>query len=271
MVMNNLDARVAQFPHELITYGGNGSVLSNWAQYHVLMHYLSRITDSQTLSMYSGHPMGLFPAPRMAPRVLISNGQMIPAFSTPAEYDRLYATGNTIYGQMTAGSWVYIGPQGIVHGTTITIANAGRKYLSAPAGGDAAPASNVLAGRVYVSSGLGGMSGAQGRAGRICGCVTVIAEVDRRALEKRLNQGWLDEAWEELDRVVTRVRECRALKAGVAIGYLGNVVDLWERLAREPELLVDLGSDQTSLHNPFNGGYFPVGLVAPHAGTAAVD
>lgn len=253
--MNNLDSRVAQFPAELITYGGNGSVLSNWAQYHLLMQYLSTMTEHQTLSMSSGHPAGLFPSPPSAPRLTISNGMVIPNYSKPSDYTRMYAMGNTIYGQMTAGSYCYIGPQGIVHGTTITILNAGRKYIGAPS----SPSDNVLSGKVYVSSGLGGMSGAQGKAGRVCGCISVIAEIDPAALNKRLKQGWIDEACNDLDQLITRVREARANKTSVAIGYEGNIVDLWERLVAESDSLVEIGSDQTSLHNPYNGGYYPVG------------
>jgi len=265
MIMNNLDARVAQFPHELITYGGNGSVLSNWAQYHLLMRYLSEMSEEQTLSMLSGHPAGLFPSQPSAPRVVISNGMTIPNYSKPEDYTRMYAMGVTIYGQMTAGSWVYIGPQGIVHGTTITILNAGRKYLAPKL---PAPSSdNVLAGKVYLSSGLGGMSGAQGKAGRICGCVSVIAEIDPAALNKRLTQGWIDERIEDLDQLIQRIKKARTNKEAVAIGFLGNVVDVWERVAKEDEVLVDIASDQTSCHNPYGGGYYPVGYSFTDAQT----
>jgi urocanate hydratase len=362
MIMNNLDRRVAQFPQELITYGGNGSVLSNWAQYHLLMKYLSEMGKDQCLSMNSGHPAGLFPSPAAGPRCVIANGNVIPNYSSPMHYDKLYATGCSIYGQMTAGSWVYIGPQGIVHGTTITILNAGRKFIApkrkqlallhaaadgeegkvgskrksggsveelsaaeqqkklkdsngsasaAASAGASAPAAeeNPLVGAVYVSSGLGGMSGAQGKAGRICGCVSVIAEIDPAALGKRLAQGWIDEKIDNLDELVARIRKARSGKEAVAIGYLGNIVDgtflvtsltwhtnspspakvqsfhspcifvpscvfvsvppiravcflsaVWERLAAEDEPLADIGSDQTSLHNPYGGGYYPVGL-----------
>ncbi len=260
MVQNNLDPRVAQFPEELITYGGNGSVLSNWAQYHLLMKYLSDMTDSQTLVMCSGHPQGLFPSSPAVPRVVISNGMTIPNYSTRRDYDRMYALGVSMYGQMTAGSYCYIGPQGIVHGTTITILNAGRKYLPAPANTN----DNVLAGKVYLSSGLGGMSGAQGKAGTICGAVTVLAEVDETALDKRLAQGWVTEKVTDIEALVKRVKEARAAKEAVAIAYLGNIVTVWERFAQEVEqggeLLAELGSDQTSLHNPFGGGYYPVQL-----------
>jgi urocanate hydratase len=251
MIMNNLDPAVAQFPEELITYGGNGSVLSNWAQYHLLMYYLSRMTDQQTLTMSSGHPNGLWPSSPSMPRVVITNGLVIPNHSSPMDYDRLYALGVSQYGQMTAGSYCYIGPQGIVHGTTITILNAGRKYLG----------SSSLAGKVYVSSGLGGMSGAQGKAGSICGAISVIAEVDFAALNKRHKQGWVHEVVTDLDSCIAAIRRARAEAGpGFAIAYHGNIVDLWERLAEEKEMLVELGSDQTSLHNPYGGGYYPVGL-----------
>jgi len=298
MIMNNLDRRVAQFPHELITYGGNGSVLSNWAQYHLLMQYLSDMGGQQCLQMASGHPAGLFPAADFGPRMVITNGMVIPNYSSPAHYDKFYALGVSQYGQMTAGSYCYIGPQGIVHGTTITILNAGRKYVApkrqglleagadskvgdkrkaaaadaesaaqkrkdangAATAADGDAAENVLAGAVYVSSGLGGMSGAQPKAGRICGCVTVVAEIDPAALSKRLAQGWVDERAEDLDALIARIRTARTNREAVSIGYLGNIVDLWERLAAEDEPLVDIGSDQTSLHNPYGGGYYPVGL-----------
>jgi urocanate hydratase len=250
MIMNNLDPAVAQFPYELITYGGNGSVFSNWAQYHVIMRYLCDMTEEQTLTMFSGHPMGLFPSHRDAPRVVVTNGMVIPNYSSKRDYDRLYALGVTQYGQMTAGSYAYIGPQGIVHGTTITVLNAGRKYLGL----------EDLRGRVFVTSGLGGMSGAQGKAGVICGAVTVIAEVDRSALEKRHRQGWVQTVSYTLDDCIAKIRVARAEKKATSIAFLGNIVELWERLAAETDMLVDLGSDQTSLHNPFNGGYYPVQL-----------
>lgn len=250
MIMNNLDNRVAMFPHELITYGGNGGVFSNWGQYRLVMKYLSTMTDEQTLALYSGHPHGLFPSSKEAPRAIITNGMMVPNYSTRAQYERLYAMGCTQYGQMTAGSFCYIGPQGIVHGTTITMKNAGRKYLNV----------EDMHGKVIVTSGLGGMSGAQGKAGVICEAVTVIAEVDPNALYKRLNQGWLMEVAPDVEQCVARIKEARAKKEVVSIGFLGNVVALWERLADEPEQIVDLGSDQTSLHNPFGGGYYPVQL-----------
>jgi urocanate hydratase len=251
MVMNVLDPAVAMFPEELITYGGNGSVLSNWGQYRVLMRYLSIMTDTQTLALYSGHPHGLFPSHADAPRLVVSNGMMVPNYSTRAHYDRLYAMGVTQYGQMTAGSFCYIGSQGIVHGTTITLRNAGRKYLGV----------EDLHGKVYVTSGLGGMSGAQPKAAVICECISVTAEVDAHALRKRLSQGWVQEEITSLDAVVARVKQARAAREVVSIGYLGNVVDLWERFAAEDEMLVDLGSDQTSLHNPFNGGYYPADMT----------
>lgn len=252
MIMNNLDPRVAMYPHELVTYGGNGSVFSNWAQYCLVMKYLAIMTDEQTLSLCSGHPAGLFPSHKDAPRAVITNGMMVPNYSTRAQYERLYAMGCTQYGQMTAGSFCYIGPQGIVHGTTITIKNAGRKYLGL----------EDLGGRVVVTSGLGGMSGAQAKAGVICGSITVVAEVDPDALHKRHRQGWLNEVCLDLDSTIARIKAARAAKEVTSIGFLGNVVLLWERLAAEPgELLVDLGSDQTSLHNPFHGGYYPAQLT----------
>eukprot|EP01114_Cavostelium_apophysatum_P015656 TRINITY_DN4313_c0_g1_i1.p1 TRINITY_DN4313_c0_g1~~TRINITY_DN4313_c0_g1_i1.p1 ORF type:complete len:696 (-),score=166.13 TRINITY_DN4313_c0_g1_i1:1-2088(-) len=250
MIQNNLDPRVAQFPHELITYGGNGSVLSNWAQYHLLMKYLSEMEEDQTLVMYSGHPLGLFPSHKDAPRVVITNGMVIPNYSTPLDYSKMYAQGVSMYGQMTAGSYCYIGPQGIVHGTTITVLNAGRKYLQ----------TEDLRGKVLVTSGLGGMSGAQPKAGDICGCITVVAEINPAALNKRHEQGWVKEKAETLADCLRRMKEARRNKEVTSIAYLGNIVDLWEALAKEEELLVDLGSDQTSLHNPYNGGYYPAGI-----------
>lgn len=250
MIMNNLDPAVAQFPEELITYGGNGSVLSNWAQYHLLMYYLSQMTDEQTLTLYSGHPMGLFPSTPSGPRMIVTNGMVIPNYSSKKDYDKMYAMGVSQFGQMTAGSFCYIGPQGIVHGTTITILNAARKYLQ----------SSSMAGKVYVSSGLGGMSGAQGKAGYICGAVTVIAEVDAVPLNKRFSQGWINEICDDVQKCIARIKVAREKKEKVTIGYHGNVVTLWEALAAEKEMLVELGSDQTSLHNPFSGGYYPVQL-----------
>ncbi|KAK7254743.1 urocanate hydratase [Aureococcus anophagefferens] len=244
---------VCRYPQELITYGGNGSVLSNWAQFLVLAKYLCEMTTDQTLSMYSGHPMGLYPSSRHAPRMVVTNGMVVPNYSSKADYARMYAQGVSIYGQMTAGSYCYIGPQGIVHGTTITVLNAGRKYLGV----------DDLAGRVYVSSGLGGMSGAQPKAAVITGAVGVIAEVDEAALRKRHAQGWVDEVCDGgAEACVARVRAARAARRPLSIGFLGNVVDLWEAFAAAPgELLVDLGSDQTSLHNPLGGGYAPAGLT----------
>uniref|UniRef100_A0A7S3GLR5 urocanate hydratase n=1 Tax=Palpitomonas bilix TaxID=652834 RepID=A0A7S3GLR5_9EUKA len=266
MIMNNLDARVAQFPHELVTYGGNGCVFQNWAQYHLVMKYLCEMTEEQTLAMYSGHPMGLFPSSRDAPRVVVSNGMVIPHYSFTEDFNRMFAMGVTMYGQMTAGSYAYIGPQGIVHGTTLTVLNAGRKFLTS---GEGVPSvaeqseDSPLAGRVFVTSGLGGMSGAQPKAGKICGAIAVVAEISKDAVEKRHSQGWVDEKFDKVDDLVDRVRKARADKEGVSIAYFGNIVDLWEKfaeLAEGGEMLVDLGSDQTSLHNPFNGGYYPVGF-----------
>lgn len=249
MIQNNLDKAVAQHPHELITYGGNGAVFQNWAQYRLTMKYLSEMTDRQTLVMYSGHPLGLFPSHPDAPRVVVTNGMVIPNYSKPDDWERMNALGVSQYGQMTAGSYMYIGPQGIVHGTTITVMNAARKRFS---GGR-----NDARGMLFVSSGLGGMSGAQPKAGNISGVVSVIAEINPKAAQKRYEQGWVDEMYDSLDALVPRIREaCRAREV-VSMAYVGNVVDLWERLAAE-EIPVDLGSDQTSLHNPWAGGYYPV-------------
>lgn len=254
MIMNNLDPQVAQFPHELVTYGGNGQVFSNWVQFLLVMHYLSAMDWDQTLVMYSGHPMGLFPSHPEAPRCVITNGMVIPNYSSKAEYEKMFALGVSMYGQMTAGSYCYIGPQGIVHGTMITVMNAGRKYLNL----------NDLAGKVFVTSGLGGMSGAQAKASVIAGCVGVIAEVNSDALMKRYNQGWLKDWTNDLDTCISKIRLARQAKQPLSLGYHGNVVLLWERIVKEfettGELLADLGSDQTSLHNPFGGGYYPVGL-----------
>ncbi|XP_022100441.1 urocanate hydratase-like isoform X1 [Acanthaster planci] len=251
MIMNNLDPRVAQFPHELVTYGGNGQVFSNWAQFRLAMHYLSEMTEDQTLALYSGHPMGLFPSHIDAPRVVVTNGMMVPNYSSRENYDRLFGLGVTMYGQMTAGSFCYIGPQGIVHGTTITVMNAGRQQLG----------TSDLRGRVFVSSGLGGMSGAQAKAAVICGCIGVIAEVSKEALLKRHKQGWVMEVVDSLDVCIERIKRAKKEKTPLSIGYHGNIVDIWERMVTEydstGELLVDLGSDQTSCHNPFNGGYYP--------------
>ncbi len=253
MIQNNLDPAVAQHPHELITYGGNGAVFQNWAQYRLTMKYLAEMGEEETLVLHSGHPVGLFPSHRLAPRLVVTCGMVVPSFSSPRDYERLAALGVTSYGQMTAGSFMYIGPQGIVHGTTITLLNAGRKYLGIPEGAD-------LRGRVFVSSGLGGMSGAQAKAAVITGAVGVIAEINPKALGKRLEQGWLMEVETDLDRVLRRLEEARRARLPLSLGYLGNVVDLWERLVAAG-IAVDLGSDQTSLHNPFAGGYYPAGLT----------
>uniref|UniRef100_A0A7M4FKU2 Urocanate hydratase n=1 Tax=Crocodylus porosus TaxID=8502 RepID=A0A7M4FKU2_CROPO len=280
MIMNNLDPSVAQFPQELVTYGGNGQVFSNWAQFWLVMQYLSEVTEEQTLVMYSGHPLGLFPSHLHAPRLVITNGMVVPNYSSRDEYEKMFAMGVTMYGQMTAGSYCYIGPQGIVHGTVLTVLNAGRRYLGV----------EDLAGKVFVTSGLGGMSGAQAKAAVIVGCVGIIAEVDEAALLKRYKQGWLMEITDSLDHCIALVRygtllirwdllddefssphpflfnyrNARKNKTSLSLGYHGNVVDLWERLVYEldttGELLVDLGSDQTSCHNPFSGGYYPVQL-----------
>uniref|UniRef100_A0A8C9SC24 Urocanate hydratase n=1 Tax=Scleropages formosus TaxID=113540 RepID=A0A8C9SC24_SCLFO len=285
MIMNNLDPAVAQFPQELVTYGGNGQVFSNWAQFWLVLHYLSEMSEEQTLVLYSGHPLGLFPSTPSSPRAVITNGMVIPNYSSRDEYEKMFALGNTMYGQMTAGSYCYIGPQGIVHGTTLTILNAGRRYLG----------SGDLRGKVFVTSGLGGMSGAQAKASVIAGCVGVIAEVDEAPLKKRHAQGWLMEVTSDLDRCISRIRsdlplvrpegqlnlisekalliwfhrEAKRCKIPLSLGYHGNVVDLWERLVKEYEatgdLLADLGSDQTSLHNPFSGGYYPAQLALHQA------
>lgn len=252
MLSNNLDYAVAQHPHELITYGGNGAVFQNWAQYLITMKYLAEMTDEQTLVLSSGHPMGLFPSHNDAPRVVVTNGMMIPNYSKKDDWERFNALGVTQYGQMTAGSFMYIGPQGIVHGTTITILNAGRKRLKA--------GETDLGGKLFVSSGLGGMSGAQPKAGVISGVVSLIAEINPKATEVRLSQGWVDEVYENLDELIPRLRTAMKQKEVVSIAYQGNIVDLWERLAKD-EIAVDLGSDQTSLHNPFAGGYYPAGLT----------
>ncbi len=252
MIQNNLDKRVAQHPYELITYGGTGTVFQNWAQYLLTMKYLSEMTDEQTLVMYSGHPMGLFPSSLNAPRAVITNGMVVPNYSSEDDYNKMAAQGVTMYGQMTAGSWMYIGPQGIVHGTMITLLNAGRLYLGLGA-------EQGLAGKLFVTSGLGGMSGAQAKASVIAGAVGVIAEINQTAINKRLEQGWLDEAESDLDKLIERIRQAVEQKQAVSIGYSGNIVDLWEKLA-ESNIKVDLGSDQTSLHAPFSGGYYPAGL-----------
>jgi urocanate hydratase len=250
MIQNNLDYAVAQHPHELITYGGNGAVFQNWAQYLLTMQYLSEMTDEQTLTIYSGHPMGLYPSHKDAPRVVVTNGMMIPNYSKPDDWEKFNALGVTQYGQMTAGSYMYIGPQGIVHGTTITVLNAGRKI--AKQGED-------LSGKVFVTSGLGGMSGAQPKAGNIAGCITVCAEVNPKAVNTRHSQGWVDEVVKDLDELVKRVNTAKTNKETVSIAYQGNVVDVWEKFDTK-NLYIDLGSDQTSLHNPWAGGYYPTGV-----------
>jgi urocanate hydratase len=250
MIQNNLDSAVAQHPHELITYGGNGAVFQNWAQYLLTMKYLATVKDDQTLHMYSGHPLGIFPSSPDAPRVVVTNGMMIPNYSKPDDWEKFNALGVTQYGQMTAGSYMYIGPQGIVHGTNITILNAGRKISKAGEG---------LAGKLFVTSGLGGMSGAQPKAGNIAGCITVVAEVNDKATHKRHSQGWVDEVVDDLNHLCQRVTAAKAKKEIVSIAYKGNIVEVWEKFASE-NIFVDLGSDQTSLHNPWAGGYYPVGL-----------
>ncbi len=248
MIQNNLDYAVAQHPHELITYGGNGAVFQNWAQYRLTMKYLSEMTDEQTLTMYSGHPMGLFPSHKEAPRVVVTNGMVIPNYSKPDDWEKMNALGVSQYGQMTAGSYMYIGPQGIVHGTTITVLNGFRKIKKNPSGG------------LFVTSGLGGMSGAQPKAGNISGCVTVCAEVNPKITHIRHSQGWINEVVETIEALVPRVKKALENKEVVSIAYLGNVVDIWERFDAE-NILIDLGSDQTSLHNPWAGGYYPVGIT----------
>ena len=255
MIQNNLDPRVAQHPHELITYGGNGAVFQNWAQYLLAMQYLATMTDDQTLAMYSGFPMGLFPSHPEAPRVVVTNGMVIPNYSKPDDWERFNALGVSQYGQMTAGSYMYIGPQGIVHGTTITVMNAARKQLKTK-GLDGEDRSGML----FVTAGLGGMSGAQPKAGNIAGVISITAEINPLAAEKRHGQGWVDELHYDLDRLLERVRQARQARETVSLAYVGNVVDLWEYLA-DHDISVDLGSDQTSLHNPWAGGYYPAGLT----------
>ena len=251
MIQNNLDPAVAQFPHELITYGGNGSVFQNWAQYRLVMEYLTKMTDSQTLVMYSGHPLGLFPSTPDAPRVIVTNGMVIPNASSQENYERMNALGVTQYGQMTAGSYMYIGPQGIVHGTTITLLNAARAHLGLNG-------SEGLEGVTFVTSGLGGMSGAQAKAAVIAGASCIVAESNPHAARKRHQQGWLSTVTENIDEAIDLMVDSAERKSPLSIGYIGNIVELWERLV-ERGISVDLGSDQTSLHNPFQGGYFPVG------------
>jgi len=250
MIQNNLDYAVAQHPHELITYGGNGAVFQNWIQYRLTMQYLSEMTDEQTLAMYSGHPMGLFPSHKDAPRVVVTNGMMIPNYSQPDDWEKFNALGVTQYGQMTAGSYMYIGPQGIVHGTTITVLNAGRKISRNGEG---------LEGKIFLTAGLGGMSGAQPKAASIAGCISITAEVNAKAVQTRHSQGWVDEVISDLDELCTRVREAKMKQEVVSIAFLGNVVEVWEKFDRE-DIYVDLGSDQTSLHNPWAGGYYPVDI-----------
>lgn len=247
MIQNNLDYAVAQHPHELITYGGNGAVFQNWAQYLLTMKYLSEMTDEQTLTMYSGHPMGLFPSHKEAPRVVVTNGMVIPNYSKPDDWEKMNALGVSQYGQMTAGSYMYIGPQGIVHGTTITVLNAFRKIKKEPVGG------------LFVTSGLGGMSGAQPKAGNIAGCITVCAEVNPKITKIRHDQKWIDEIIEDLDDLVSRVKKAKENKETVSLAFLGNIVEVWETFDEE-NLKIDIGSDQTSLHNPWAGGYYPVGI-----------
>ncbi len=247
MIHNNLDHAVAQHPHELITYGGNGAVFSNWAQYLLTLQYLSEMTDEQTLAMYSGHPMGLFPSHKDAPRVVVTNGMVIPNYSKPDDWEKFNALGVSQYGQMTAGSYMYIGPQGIVHGTTITVLNGFRKINKNPQGG------------LFVTSGLGGMSGAQPKAGNIAGCITVCAEVNPKITHIRHSQGWINEIIENIEELVPRVKKALENKEVVSIAYLGNIVDVWERFDQE-HIHIDLGSDQTSLHNPWAGGYYPMGF-----------
>jgi urocanate hydratase len=249
MIQNNLDSAVAQHPYELITYGGNGAVFQNWAQYRLTMKYLAEMTDEQTLSMYSGHPMGLFPSHKEAPRVVVTNGLVIPNYSSKDHYEKFNALGVSQYGQMTAGSYMYIGPQGIVHGTTITLLNAERLRTG-----------EDLSGKVFVTSGLGGMSGAQAKASVISGAVGIIAEINPKALLKRYSQGWLTEYYEDLDKLLARAEIAKKNKEAISIGYLGNIVDLLEKMV-ESNFAVELGSDQTSLHNPYSGGYYPVGLT----------
>lgn len=255
MIQNNLDERVAQHPHELIIYGGNGAIFQNWAQYRLTMQYLATMTEEQTLSMYSGHPMGLFPSHKDAPRVVVTNGMVIPNYSKPDDWERFNALGVSQYGQMTAGSYMYIGPQGIVHGTTITVMNAARMQLKKR--GIEGTREN-MAGMLFITAGLGGMSGAQPKAGNIAGVVSVTAEINPKAARKRYEQGWVDELHDNLDELILRITKATEGRETVSLAYVGNVVDLWERLA-DDNIKVDIGSDQTSLHNPWAGGYYPVG------------
>ncbi len=257
MIQNNLDPAVAQHPHELITYGGNGAVFQNWAQYLITIKYLATMTEDQTLHMYSGHPMGLFPSSKEAPRVVVTNGMMIPNYSKQDDWEKYNALGVTQYGQMTAGSYMYIGPQGIVHGTNITILNAGRKISKQ---------GEELSGKLFLTSGLGGMSGAQPKAGNIAGCITVIAEVNDQATTKRHSQGWVDEVIDDLDALCKRVSVAKNKKEVVSLAFRGNIVEVWEKFLKE-NIYVDLGSDQTSLHNPWAGGYYPVGMTVEESNT----
>ncbi len=261
MIQNNLDPKVAQHPEELITYGGNGAVFQNWAQYLLTMQYLATMTDEQTLHMYSGHPMGLFPSSKEAPRVVITNGMMIPNYSKPDDWEKYNALGVTQYGQMTAGSYMYIGPQGIVHGTAITVMNAFRKVLKHGASSE---------GKLFLTSGLGGMSGAQPKAGTIAGCITVCAEVNPAAARKRHEQGWVDELICSMDDLVTRTKKAMANRETISLAFIGNVVEVWERFYEE-EVFISLGSDQTSLHNPWAGGYYPAGVSFENANTMMVE
>ncbi|WP_223170277.1 urocanate hydratase [Maribacter aquimaris] len=250
MIQNNLDPAVAQHPEELITYGGNGAVFQNWAQYLLTMHYLAIMTEEQTLHIYSGHPMGLFPSSKEAPRIVVTNGMMVPNYSKPDDWEKYNALGVTQYGQMTAGSYMYIGPQGIVHGTAITVMNAFRKVL----GKNESPK-----GKIFLTAGLGGMSGAQPKAGNIVGCITICAEVNRAAAQKRHTQGWVDELIDDMEQLVARTQKAIAENEVVSLAFIGNIVDVWERFDRE-DIFIHIGSDQTSLHNPWSGGYYPVGL-----------
>jgi len=261
MIQNNLDPKVAQHPDELITYGGNGAVFQNWAQYLLTMQYLAEMENDQTLVMYSGHPMGVFPSHENAPRVVVTNGMMIPNYSKPDDWEKFNALGVTQYGQMTAGSYMYIGPQGIVHGTTITVLNAGRKISRLGEG---------LEGKLFVTSGLGGMSGAQPKAGNIAGCITVCAEVNPKATKTRHSQGWVDEVISDLEKLAKRVQEAKAKKEVISIAFQGNIVDVWEYFEKE-NIYIDLGSDQTSLHNPWAGGYYPVGFSLEEANTMMAE
>lgn len=261
MIQNNLDPAVAQHPEELITYGGNGAVFQNWAQYVLTMQYLATMTDKQTLHMYSGHPMGLFPSSKEAPRVVVTNGMMIPNYSKPDDWEKFNALGVTQYGQMTAGSYMYIGPQGIVHGTTITVMNAFRKVL---------PKGETPAGKIFLTSGLGGMSGAQPKAGNIAGCITVCAEVNPKAAKKRYEQGWVDVLVDTMDDLIARVKSAQAKNEVISIAYIGNIVEVWERFDTEG-IFVHVGSDQTSLHIPWTGGYYPVDCTFEEANTLIKD